>query len=61
MTYAEMYEWFDEQDFWEFGEDGFYDLGEIYESAQESWEGRGNLEDIISYEEFINHYSEGQV
>ena len=61
MTYAEMYEWLDENAEWSYDDEGYYDLGEIYESAQESWEGRGNLEDIISYEEFINHYSEGQV
>ena len=52
MTYQEIFDWIDE-------EYGYYepdDLGELYETISEEWTGRNNFSDIISFDEFINHY-----
>jgi hypothetical protein len=52
LTYQEIFDWIDE-------EYGYYepdDLGELYETISEEWTGRNNFSDIISFDEFINHY-----
>jgi hypothetical protein len=53
-----MYEWMEEN--WTEEYDG-WDLGEVWEHLEDEWDGRNNLEDIISYEDFLSHYSEGNV
>ena len=54
MTYAELYEWIeDNYDF-----DDWDDFGEFYEQIEEDWDGRGNFSDIVSYDEFINNYEQ---
>jgi len=52
LTYAELYEWIeDNYDF-----DGWDDYGEMNDQINEDWDGRGSFDDIISFDEFINNY-----
>ena len=55
MTYAEVFEWM-EDNFEDYDE--YWDAGEQYEHLENEWDGRANLSDIISFEDFINHYQE---
>ena len=52
MTYAEIFEWIDDQ--YDFAM--YDDLGEFYQDVSNEWFGRSNFEDIISPEEFFSHY-----
>jgi len=54
LTYAEVFEYID--DFYDI--DDFDDLGEMYQDISNNWSERNNFEDIISLDEFLNHYEE---
>jgi hypothetical protein len=54
MTYAEIFEWIDDQ--YDFSM--YDDLGEMYEQINEEWFGRIPFDSIISPESFFNYFEE---
>jgi hypothetical protein len=57
MTYQEILDWLDDMGFFDdYYYDNEFDLGEVYENVESAWDGRGEFEDIMSIDEFINEF-----
>jgi hypothetical protein len=52
LTYQEVYDWI--EDFHDF--EAFDDYGELYEQISNDWVGRNDFSNVISLDEFLNHY-----